>query len=221
MIKNDINLITKRKSKQYSSKNLIITIGIVVIVGIGIVLGIMLPTQKLNDTKAAVSRLDNELQQYSGLALSAGGTQVDSDIDPNAGLDVIYMEKVKKLQEYEDQLESLILISTAESNALAYIEAIEESVPSEVNLTSLSMMGEGVNINGVATGDTALATFCLRLRETGVFSEVLVNSSMVVIKGNTAVIFNLTASINGTMESMQTMTAGDEEAGSEGSDEGI
>lgn len=202
MIKNDINLIQRRKSGQYSTKNLMLTIAIVVIVGICVYLGITLPTSNLAATKAAVTNLEDQLQQFSGIALSAGGTNTDVDIPVNAGLDVIYMEKSKQLKGLEEQLESLKIIATAESNALSYINAIEESTPSEVNLTGIAMYNDNLSLNGTASGDTSLAIFCLRLRETNMFSDVFVSSSMVESQGSTSTIFNLTARLNEPLDNM-------------------
>lgn len=205
MTKNDINLIQRRKSGQYSIKNIMIAIGILIFVGVCVYLGITLPTKNLSDTKAAVIRLEDQLQQFSGIALSAGGTNTDNDIPVNASLDTIYMEKTKQLKALEEQLKSLKIISTAESNALAYIKAIEESTPKKVNLTSITMSKDNLSLNGTASGDTTLAVFCLKLKETNLFSNVFVSSSMVIIPGDTATIFNMTATLNEPLDSMPTV----------------
>lgn len=202
MIKNDINLIHRRKSAQYSSKSLMMTIAIVVIVGVCVYLGITLPKNNLAATKAAVINLEDQLQQFSGIALSAGGTNTDIDIPANAGLDAIYMEKSKQLKSLDEQLESLKMISTAESNALAYINAIEESTPSEVNLTSISMKDDKLNLNGIASSDTSLAVFCLRLKETNMFSDIFIPSSIVVSPGDTTTTFNITARLTEPLDTM-------------------
>lgn len=202
MTKNDINLIQRRKNGQYSLKSIMIAIGILVFVGVCVYLGITLPSKNLSETKAAVIRLEDQLQQFSGIALSAGGTNTDIDIPVNAGLDTIYMVKTKQLKGLEEQLESLKMISTAESNALAYINAIEESAPDEVKFTSISMNEDNLSLNGTASGDTALAVFCLRMKETNMFSDVFVSSSMVVIPGDSTTIFNMTATLNEPLDSM-------------------
>lgn len=204
MTKNDINLIQRRKNGQYSFKSIMIAIGILVFVGVCVYLGITLPSKNLSETKAAVIRLEDQLQQFSGIALSAGGTNTDIDIPVNAGLDTIYMVKTKQLKSLEEQLESLKIISTAESNALAYIYAIEESTPEKVSLTSISMNEDNLSLNGTASGDTALAVFCLRLKETNMFSDVFVSSSMVIVPDDTTTIFNMTATLNEPLDSMPT-----------------
>lgn len=219
MTKNDINLIQRRKNGQYSLKSIMIAIGILAFVGVCVYLGITLPTNNLSETKAAVIRLEDQLQQFSGIALSAGGTNTDIDIPVNAGLDIIYMEKTKQLKGLEEQLESLKIISTAESNALAYIKAIEESAPEEVNLTSISMNEDNLSLNGTASGDSALAVFCLRLKETNMFSDVFVSSSMVVLPGDTTTIFNMTATLNEPLDSMPTTEMLEEDSDSNATQE--
>ncbi len=84
MIKNDINLVFKRKSKQYSPKSLAITIVVVTVIGVGVFFGITLPTQNLAATRSAVTNLENEIAQYSALAMASGSDDEDivaTDLD--------------------------------------------------------------------------------------------------------------------------------------------
>ncbi len=174
MIKNDINLIYKRKTKQYSSKSLAVTIAVVTVIGVGVFFGITLPTQNLSNTKRIVDNLDNELAQYSSIALSAGNAGTDEIAPADTTLEAILIGKSEKLASLNEQLTGLKLISTAESNALAYIYAVEESLPTEINIGNMLLSNKVLEIVGETTDDTALATFCLRLRETAMFDDVFV-----------------------------------------------
>jgi len=217
MSKNDINLIFKRKAKQYSTKSLLITIVIVAVLGVGVFFGITLPTRNLSSTKAAISKLDTQIQQYSALALSSGGTEMDAALPEDTSLETLLMVKSNKLHELDEQLAGLKLISTADSNALAYIRAIEESIPNEINVANLTMDNKTIDIVGVAADDTSLATFCLRLRETAMFNDVFVASTIVSAPGNKTSAFNITATLR---ESLDAMTQA-QDATMEETDEGI
>ena len=195
MIKNDINLIQKRKNKQYSSKSLAVTITLVAVLGIGIFLGITLPSRNLAQTRDKVARLSSELQQYSGLALSASGSTDEEGAATGVSIDTMYIEKSKTLNSLEEQLDSLMILATAQSNALVYINAIEAGIPNEANITSLSLVKDELNIYGSAMDDAAVAQFTLKLRECGLFEEVFVASSMVAAPGSKTCVFNITATL--------------------------
>lgn len=213
MIKNDINLIYKRKAKQYSTKNLLIGIGVIAVIGIGAYFGITMPTKTLANTKAVVNSLENEILEYTALALSesdmdsleSGDTQSQSKM----GLDDLLIAKATTLSDLDEQLDGLKLIATAESNALVYIRAIEDSIPNEVNISSLEMAGQKLTIFGISSNDTALATFCLRLRETSMFIDVFVSSTTTMVPGEKTAIFNI---ITMLAESMDAMSMSQEEA---------
>ncbi len=193
MIKNDINLIQKRKGKQYSSKSVAVTLLLVVVLGVGIFLGITLPSKNLAQTRAAVSMLDSELQQYNAIALSATESTDGDTLAAAASIDTLYIEKSKTLNSLEEQLESLTILATAESNALVYINAIEESIPKAANVSSLTLAKDELNIYGAAVDDAVLAEFSLKLRECGLFNEVFVVSSMSAAPSDKTCVFNITA----------------------------
>ena len=202
MIKNDINLIYKRKTKQYSSKSLAATIAVVTVIGVGVLFGITLPTQNLSNTKRIVDNLDNELAQYSSIALSAGNAGTDEIAPADTTLEAILIGKSEKLASLNEQLTGLKLISTAESNALAYIYAVEESLPTEINIGNMILSNKVLEIVGETTDDTALATFCLRLRETAMFDDVFVSTTMVRLPGDKRSIFTISATLNEPLDAM-------------------
>ncbi|MBT3318907.1 MAG: PilN domain-containing protein [Clostridia bacterium] len=202
MIKNDINLVFKRKTKQYSPKSLAITIVAVTVIGVGVFFGITLPTKNLAATKKAVTNLENEIAQYSALAMSSGETDEMSEVPADLTLETVLIIKSEKLSSLNEQLDGLKLISTAESNALAYIYAIEESIPGEINIGNLIMNGQTLEIIGISYDDTSLATFCLRLRETGMFTDVFVSTSMVRFPGEKSAIFTISAELIESLDAM-------------------
>lgn len=202
MIKNDINLIFRRKSKQYSPKSLAITIAAVTVIGIGAFFGITLPTNNLAATKKAVTNLENEIAQYSALSLSSDSSFDAETLPADVTLETILILKSERLSSLNEQLDGLKLISTAESNALAYIYAIEDSIPAEINIGSLTMRGQTLEMVGISENDTALATFCLRLRETAMFSDVFVSTTMVQLPEEKSAIFTISAVLSESLDAM-------------------
>ncbi len=201
MIKNDINLLQKRKGKQYSSKSVALTLVLVGVFGVGIFLGITLPSKNLAQTRAAVAILDSKLQQYNGAATSASEDTDNSEAASGVSIDNLYIEKSNTLKNLEEELESLILLSSAESNALEYISSIEESIPGEANVSSLNLVESDLSIYGTAQDDEALAEFTLKLRECGLFNDVFVVSSMVAAPGEKICVFNITATLTEPLNS--------------------
>ena len=194
MIKNDINLIQKRKTNQYSSKSVVLIIAVVVILGAGIFFGITLPSKNLTTTKAALLSLDNDLQQYSSTVTEVGPDGTENSV--NVTIDAAYIEKSNILNSLNEQLDSLTLLSTAESNALVYINSIESAIPSNVNISNLKMSEDELNLYGAASSDAALAEFTVKLRETGYFQDIFISSSMVSMPGDTRCVFNITATLS-------------------------
>ena len=201
MIKNDINLLQKRKSKQYSSKSVALTIVLVGVLGVGVFLGITLPSKNLAQTRAAVSMLDSELQKYNGAALAASEGADSSEAASDVSIDTLYIEKSNTLKNLEEELESLVLLSSAKSNALEYIYCIEEGIPGEANVSSLTLAESDLSIYGTAQDDEALAEFTLKLRECGLFNDVFVVSSMVAAPGEKTCVFNITATLTEPLNS--------------------
>ncbi len=163
--------------------------------------GVTVPANNLTATKKALTNLENELAQFSALAMSS--VEADDETAPeNVTLESILVDKSEKLAFLSEQLEGLKLISTADSNALAYIYAIEESTPVNVNVSSLTMSGDNLTIVGTSQDDTALATFCLRLRETSMFSQVFVEGTMVRMPGEKTSFFTITAILVESLDSI-------------------
>ena len=175
-MKNDINLLYKRKQKQYSSKKWAgIMLGVVFFAG-ALYFGITLPTNNLAATKVQVADLDSKLNE-------------------NAGIEAQMLEKSVEFRSLEEQLAGLKLISTAKSDVTLYLETIEESVPVEAYITQMSMGDEALDILGVAQSDEILATFMLRLREKNLFSDLYVASTTVMFGTDTTTMFRLTGTL--------------------------
>ena len=175
-MKKDINLLYKRKSKQYSGKKLVIIMLAILFIGGALYFGITLPTEALANTKAAVSQLDSKLSE-------------------NKDLDTQMLEKAREKKVLEEQLEGIKMISSAKSDVSEYVEIIEESLPREALVTQLSMSDESLEILGVAENDEILATFFLRLREKNVFSDLYVVSSTVLLGTDNTTMFRLTGTL--------------------------
>ena len=174
-MKHDINLLQKRKAVQYSGKKLGTVLLIILLFAALLYAGIALPSNMLASAKIRLSDLDAEV---------AAQPAIDQEL----------AEKTLRnatLQQTAQQLESL---NDSKLDAASYIEALETSLPTSAYITSITMSDNLMSINGVVPRDEVLATFALRLRETGLFLDVYVTSSAVATEGKTT-LFSLNATL--------------------------
>ncbi len=173
-MKNDINLLYKRKVKKPNGKKVLTAfLGIIVLAG-GLYAGITFPTAALEAEKNSVAKLDEEL--------SASTDTAD-----------LMLEKSDRINYLEKQLEGLNRLNIQKSDVSDYIDIIETSLPQNANIVELSLMSDELNITGVADNDTTIATFSLRLRETNVFKDVFVYTSQLNTEDGQSSVFTLTA----------------------------
>lgn len=157
-MKNDINLLYKRKSKRNMGKKVFaVLFGAAILVG-GWYAGITLPAQSLEEAKKEIAKLDEEL------------------IESTETSDSMF-EKLEHINFLDNQLEGLKRLNIEKSDVSDYIEIVENSLPKGANITQLSLVSDTMNIMGIADNDKTIATFCLRLRETNIFEEVFVYNS--------------------------------------------
>jgi hypothetical protein len=156
-MKNDINLLSKRKTKTYSSKKVFgIVLLLLLLVG-GMYAGIALPSAALRVAKLEAAVLEGKLSASS---------------QTQQGL----TDKSQREALLALQLTELKAISEIRSDVSGYLGAVEKAQPSEITLSRLAISKKVMSISGYLTGldnsDEIIATFCLRLREQGVFSSV-------------------------------------------------
>jgi Tfp pilus assembly protein PilN len=181
-MKNDINLLFKRKTKTYSSKKVALIIFVIVLLIAGLYAGIALPTNALSVAKIEAAELESKLNS---------STETQQDLTEKTQMELIYAT----------QLLELNTIKESRSDLSVYIEAIEKSLPTDANITQLLISDEAVNIMGVAKDDTVIATLCLRLREQNVFKDVyLINSTSPV--GEQGTVFSLSATLPSSLSSI-------------------
>lgn len=159
-MKTDINLLQKRKVKQYSAKKLGLTLLAVFLFAGAAYAGFMFPNNARIGAKLASANLDSEL-------LSVSGTEEDT-----SELTALYKERSK-------QLEAFKAIDEAKTDMSEYMDAIESSLPTSINLTYVLAAEETIGISGEAKSDGDIAAFCLHLRETGKFREVFLTYSQI------------------------------------------
>ena len=165
-MKSDINLLSKRKTKQFSSKNFaIILIGVLFVAG-ALYAGIALPSQTLSAVKASVTNLDADIQTSS---------HVETDL----------MTKTAYNQTLKEQISSLEALTDTQTDIYVYLETIEESLPNAAHLTQMNFSDNEMYIIGIASGDPAIATLCLRLRESGMFESVYLTNSTAISDSET------------------------------------
>lgn len=179
-MKNDINLLLKRKTKQLSSARIVTALVVLLFIGGALLAAIALPSQALSTIKLAVADLDYEIMSSS---------HVEQEL----------IEKTAQNASLIEQLESLEQLNTSKSDVLGYIETVERSLPSDANLTQMSFAEDQLNIIGVAKSDAVVATFSLRLRDTNKFDSVFIMNSTTM--GEDLTSFTLKATLPFTLSS--------------------
>ncbi|MGE5496202.1 MAG: PilN domain-containing protein [Burkholderiales bacterium] len=157
-MKNDINLLYKRRIKTYSGKNIAIALLLIVVIAAGMYAGIAIPSGTISAMKIEAAQLDSHLS-------SSSETQQDLK-------DKTQREAVLSLQ-----IAELEAIENSRLDIAKFLSAVEASLPTEANLSSLQFTDEAINLIGTANSDNDISTFCLRLKEQNVFKDVYITNS--------------------------------------------
>lgn len=157
-MKHDINLLQKRKATQYSGKKLGIILLAVVLVAALVYAGIALPSGQLDNAKAALARLDEQLVDQQA---------TQQELVLKQAYNTALAQQVTELQK----------VSEIRSSAADYLDCIEKSLPTDAVVTYLELKDRLLTLNGSVPNDEVLATFALRLKETALFESVQVLSS--------------------------------------------
>ncbi len=165
-MKHDINLLQKRKAVQYSGKKLGTVLIFILLFAALLYAGITLPSNMLASAKIKLANLDSELVSQPAVDQEQAEKTLQNAM----------------LQQAAKQLEYL---NNTKMDATHYIEALETSLPTSAYIDSITTEVNQMIITGVVPRDEVLATFALRLRETGRFLDVYVNSSSVDKDGET------------------------------------
>ncbi len=165
-MKYDINLLQKRKAVQYSGKKLGTVLIFILLFAALLYAGIALPSNMLASAQIRLANLDTELVSQPA---------VDQEQAEKTLQNAMLQQAVKQLEDLND----------SKTAATHYIEALETSLPTSAYIDGITMADNRMTINGVVPRDEVLATFALRLRETGLFLDVYVNSSAVENDGVT------------------------------------
>ena len=195
-MKHDINLLQKRKAAQYSSKKMGTILLVVLLFAALLYAGITLPSSMLASAQIKLTDLNGQLESQ---------TQIEQEL----------AQKTLQNATLQAQLQQLDSLSATKANVTSYLEAVESSLPTSARITSLTLSGNTMSIGGFVPRDEVLATFALRLRETGAFSDVFVANSTVVEEGKTNQ-FSLSAILPETMSSATEVTAGSADAATDG-----
>ena len=172
-MKNDINLLYKRKKADVSSKKWLKLFAAVVLAAAIIFAGIALPSRSLDALKLEVASLENILN-----ASTASNDVLQEKLDYNDSLN--------------EQLSELISLNDSKSDIQTYIDAVEQSLPAGASIVELGLSNQTMSVAGAATDDTVIASFCLRLRETQLFDEVFLTNSTTITDTTS---FSLTATL--------------------------
>ncbi len=158
-MKNDINLLQKRKNQKFSGQKWAALILVIVLIAGAAYAGITIPSSLRFTAHLAAAKLNSDIQNATGQA---------GDLSE---LNSAYAQR-------KEQLDALATIDTSTSAISEYINAVEQACPTTVNLSLFNASGETIHINGTAASDEDIATFCLHLRETGIFSSVFLENSV-------------------------------------------
>lgn len=157
-MKSDINLIYKRKTKTYSSKKTLAVVLLIVLVAAGMYAGIALPSGARQVIKLEVAELDSKLNS---------STQTQQQLTEKSAQEKLLLLQHTELKALDDLKREVSL----------YFDAIEKSLPTEANIAYITASKDIMSVYGIAVDDDVIATFCLRLREQNVFSDVFVTVS--------------------------------------------
>ncbi|MGI5850245.1 MAG: PilN domain-containing protein [Christensenellales bacterium] len=164
-MKNDINLLYKRKKNKYPRKKLAgIIIGMIIILGC-LYAGIALPSQALTVARLEVKNLDGNL-------VTASMTEQE------------LTQKTQYNSTLKKQLEELKLLNGSKTDIATYLNAVQQSLPSNANILMLSLSDRTMNISGIAKDDAVLAIFCIKLKETNIFDNIFISNSTTSMDGN-------------------------------------
>lgn len=169
-MKHDINLLQKRKATQYSGKKLGSVLLIIMLFAALLYAGITLPSNMLASARIRLIDLDSELVSQPA---------VDQELAEKTLQNAMLLEAATQLE----------ALNNSKLDATHYMEALEASLPTSAYITSVKMSDNLMNVNGMVPRDDVLATFALRLRETGLFLDVYVTSSAVKTEGKTTEFF--------------------------------
>ena len=190
-MKNDINLLQKRKTQKYSAQKwAMILLGIALFAG-AVYAGFTIPANVRTAAQLNLTELRGELLNTSG---------TDEDI---SALNSEYAQR-------KEQLDALTAIDAAKTDMGEYIDAIEASLPTTANISYLYAGDEVINLTGVAEDDDVIAAFCLHLRESGKFSQVFLVSSTLSSNGTTSFSIHLTLPV--TLDSSAVLPEATDEA---------
>jgi Tfp pilus assembly protein PilN len=157
-MKNDINLLYKRRIKTYSGKNIVIALLLIVAIAAGMYAGIAIPSGTISAMKIEAAQLDSHIS-------SSSETQKD------------LMDKTQREAMLSLQIAELEAIDNSRLDIAKFLNAVEASLPTEANLSSLQFTDEAINLIGTANSDNDISAFCLRLKEQNVFKDVYITNS--------------------------------------------
>ncbi len=181
-MKNDINLLTVRKSTIGSDKKrsyfLFATLFVVVIIA-----AVMLPGRARSEAEEKNKALQDALSNYTITEESFEETTKTAALCVNR----------------RSQLEALY---GSRSDILLYLSVIENSLPQTAVLTLIEFSDNLVGLSGFAQNDGAVAAFCLKLRQSDMFSDVFITSSTRLEETNS---FSITASLHKSLSGNATV----------------
>jgi hypothetical protein len=158
-MKNDINLLIKRKIKSYSGKNIAVLLLMMLLIGAIAYAGISLPSGARQVARIKAAEVDKKL---------ASSTVNKKDIG----------EKTELKARLDMQISELNALKESKGDISGYIDAVERSRPSSIVISMFTTdSATTINLLGRADSDKTIAIFCLRLREQNVFSNVFLTYS--------------------------------------------
>lgn len=187
-MKNDINLLTIRKITGKDDKKLTYVL-FFILFAVVLAAGIILPSRARDEAEQKLKRLENALSKITITDGTFAETKNNATFAVNQ----------------RAQLEALY---SSRSDILSYLSVIERSLPQSAVLTHIKFADNYVNISGIAPSDSILAAFCLKLRQSNVFTSVFVSSSS-LLSDDTHSMFSLTATLHKSLSGGAAVEEGD------------
>lgn len=187
-MKNDINLLFKRRVKTYSSKNILMLLFTVLLIGVVVFFAIKLPSDSLQAAKIDAARIDKDLA-----ASAVDSKDLAKKTEQKTNLDLL--------------LANLNALKVSKADIINYIEVIESLRPSNIYVRKIETdpVAGQINLSGVTDLDKSIALFCLNLREKKneqeqkVFNDIFLSYSTTMESGTIS--FGITITLPSSLDS--------------------
>lgn len=155
MIKQDINLIPRRKS--VSASTVVSVFLVILILAVLTVAGIYLPKYALEIKQDKLTELQNELAGFDNIEL-------------------VYIQKMNEFTSLSTRMKNYNNFISSERQVFGLLEKIDNAVPEGVLIVDQVFNKDNIVLDGVVSDDLIAADFEEALRGLNIFSDIYLDS---------------------------------------------